>query len=118
MIDLGLTSDGDLKIEGYNLAKIDNVDLVQQRLLVNLKFFFGEWFLDNTKGVPYYGNVLGKPIDPKIAEATIKQAVLSSYGVDELKELKFDLTSSTRALKINLVVIAGGEEITITGLTV
>ena len=42
MIDLGLTSDGDLKIEGYNLAKIDNVDLVQQRLLVNLKFFFGD----------------------------------------------------------------------------
>ena len=43
----------DLVIKNNDLILIDNTERVAQQVLITLRFWLGEWFLDTREGVPY-----------------------------------------------------------------
>ena len=51
--DIVLTDDGDIML-------IDNAERVAQQIVISLRFWLGEWFLDTSLGVPYLEYVLVK----------------------------------------------------------
>lgn len=72
----------------------DNMDIIEQSLRQKLRLFYGEWFLDQSKGLPYKGTIIGKGTQGTVLESLYVQTILSVVGV--LKLLTFRLTSDTR----------------------
>lgn len=69
------------------------VDVVTQRLKITLYTFLGEWFLDETVGVPYFQQIFGK-IRSKATIDLIFQRIISD-DVDVIEILSFDSTLTT-----------------------
>lgn len=51
--DLYLTNNSDL-------AVVKDIDSIQQHIAQRMRLFLGEWFLDTSRGVPYYQTVFQK----------------------------------------------------------
>ena len=54
MYDLALNVDSwDLVFHNNDLLLIDNAERIGQQIKITLQFWFEEWFLDTTQGIPY-----------------------------------------------------------------
>ena len=92
--DMSIGSDG-------KLATIHGAEEVRQRVIIALRHYWREYFLNVPVGVPWYELILGSK-DKKQAEALIRRAVLEVPGVvsiinmshifaNEARELSFDM---------------------------
>ena len=113
MTDIKLDDNNDIAIENNDIVLITAVDEVRQRLLVNLRTFKGEWFLDLEMGIPYYQDILKKNIDINVIETILKDAILASPGVLELLDFSLELDNSNRHLDVNFTARASEGEIVI-----
>lgn len=105
MIDLTLDlTRHDLKIENYDLSLITGVDRVKQTLKTRLWFFKGEWFLDTSAGLDYYGYINVKNPNLDIVASVIKATILDTKGVEELLEYSQEYDSQARSLEVNFSV--------------
>lgn len=65
------------QIQKYEIWPINGADKVAQQIKINLLTFLGEWFLDDTLGVPYLEEILVK--NPRMASVeTILRNHISS----------------------------------------
>jgi hypothetical protein len=92
--DIGLDADG-------NLAMVRNAEAVGQHARQRLSFFLGEWFLDPSVGVGWFGLVLGQqPARIDIAEAVVKKTILATPGVTGIIEIRTDFDRLTRGAPV------------------
>lgn len=104
-IDLKLDTDyHDLDIVNYDLALVDGIDQVRQKLEARLQFFFGEWFLDNTQGVKLYETVFVKNPDLGLIASTFKSAILETRDVRNIIEYDQVYDPKLRKLEISFKV--------------
>lgn len=94
----------DLVVENYDLNLSDGLQLVEQRLRQSLWFFFGEWFLDITDGVPYYEDILVKAPIQITVESILKDTILATPGVLKITQFDVEYTNSTRNLTLDFAV--------------
>lgn len=97
-----LDSLGDLSIENGDMVLVDGVDAIKQLLSQRLKFFLGEWFLDLSKGIPYFEKVLLKNPSPIVLDTIFKQQILSTPGVLGLEQFNIELDTARRTMSITL----------------
>jgi hypothetical protein len=57
--DLLLDSSNDLVIENGDFVFARGIDAVAQSCRIALQMFEGEWFLDQSVGIPYWQQILG-----------------------------------------------------------
>lgn len=103
MSDLKLDTDGDLLVDNSDLVLNSQVDAVSQYLRARLRTFLGEWFLDQSIGIPYFKEIFKKEINIATVDAILKDAILSTPNVIELQEFDFDI-SNNRELKLNFKI--------------
>jgi hypothetical protein len=104
MNDLALnTETHDLLITGLDLSVIKGADRVRQNILIKLKLWTGEWFLDNEFGTPYIDNVLGKQVSLAGAVAALKKSILEVNDVSRLDSFKYSFDRQARALAVDFV---------------
>lgn len=84
-------SDGDIVTSGDHF--ITGKEETSQACICRLRLFLGEYFLDATDGTPWFQSILGKS-SRDIAEANIKQRILSTKGVLAINT--FDMDSDPR----------------------
>lgn len=104
MADLRLTDDGDLAIVDDALSIVDGEEALRQHLLIRLRFFLGEWFLDSRLGVPYFDSVLVKNPNLVLVRGIIRQAILTTPGVDSIESFDFTYTNATRRMELDFTV--------------
>lgn len=109
--DLELDSDGDLLVEGGDLALVAGVDAVKQHVGIACQWFRGEWFLAPEKGVPYFEQVLIKSPNLRAIEGLFRSAVTGVPGVDSVEEMSLDHDRRTRRLSVRFRARAGAESI-------
>lgn len=63
----------------------------------------GEWFLDNSIGVPYIQGILGKH-SKDIADTTIKDQILQVQGVTNIEEYSSAINPDTRRMSVNVTI--------------
>ena len=92
----------DLLIENGDLQLTEGLDRVKQHLSQRLKLFFGEWFLETERGIPYFQDIFKKNPDGDIVDATFKKAVIETPGVVNLQEFSIDYDNATRSITVKL----------------
>ena len=99
MIDLLLNEDGDIKIEN---GKLSLTGKVAQKVVITLKTFLGEWFLDDeeTVGIPYFQSILGKKISKEKLDQIFKNKILEIEEVLKIDSLSISTTEGK--VKINV----------------
>lgn len=90
---------------GYGLRFTENIsEYVAQKIRLRLAMFRGEWYLDNTVGVPYLDGILEKNPDQSYVEAEMKVEIRSIQEVLEITSFSIQNIDSTREMKISLEV--------------
>lgn len=117
MTQLKMSDENDVAIVNNSFVLTDNNsdEEIVQRLKQRLRFFYGEWFLDKTKGVPYFQLVFVKGVKSEVVESAFIEATIETQGVSSL--LRFDpleLDAGTRILRLRFdVKTINGETISI-----
>jgi hypothetical protein len=96
MSSLQLDSDGDLLVTKNNLTFTTGQEAIRQHLQARFRFFSGEWFLDETIGVPYFRDILVKKPVFAVVQQILKDTVLDTHGVTELLSFDFNYDQFTR----------------------
>jgi hypothetical protein len=91
-MDLLLNTDtGDMVyVNGGAPVTQHTADVVAQRLRITLYTFLGEWFLDETVGVPYFQQIFGKLRTKASVDLIFQQIITNDHDVIEI--LTFDST--------------------------
>lgn len=72
---------------------------VQTRLLL----FQGEWFLDNTVGLPLIGGVIGK-VPQSTADAAVQNRTTGTQGLADISSYSSEIDTATRAYSVQMTI--------------
>ena len=95
--DLHLDARGDL-------AVVEGIEDVRQRVHQRLRFFLGEWFLDVADGIPYREEVFTRPISAGLAAALVTDQISAVPGVTAVKSVDASLDALRRRFTYTAVV--------------
>ena len=90
----------DVVVVGSDLALTSGQQGIEQHLKQRLQTFFGEWFLDNRIGVPYFQQILKKNINPSVVEDLIVSEIINTDGIVEIIDLETNLEKAIREFQI------------------
>ncbi len=111
MTDLLLNPCGDIDITEGQLSIVGGADAVRQRWLIYVRTFLGEWFLDQTIGVDYYGRVLKKQISRQVLKQVFTEASLEVPGILQVISVIVDeLDVATRYAEVTVTCIIDAAE--------
>lgn len=90
----------DLVLRDGDIFLIDDAERVAQQVLITLRFWYGEWFLNTTEGVPYLEYILVK--NPNLAHVRqiLTEAIESVPGVVSLDSMDIDFDRQGRTLVV------------------
>lgn len=94
----------DLVIKNNDLILIDNAERIAQQVLITLRFWLGEWFLDTREGMPYLEYVLVKNPNMSHIRQILTEKIQSVEGVKSIVSLNFDFRRVTRELYVDFEV--------------
>jgi hypothetical protein len=99
--DLKLDPDtGDLVIADGDLVLVSGIDAVAQLIRGYLLLFRGEWFLDESAGIPYFEDILVKNPNLSAIREIFRQTLLEVPGVLSVESLSLEL-SAERTLSVD-----------------
>ena len=90
----------DVSLSGGDLVTVSGTAAILQNILQTLKTYYGEWFLDNTVGVDYFGTILVKNPNQGFINTALIGAILAVPGVTQLTNYNFSANSATRQLSV------------------
>ena len=95
----GSSGGQDLRLDGRgNLAVVDGLEDVRQRVVMRLKFLFGEWYQNIGLGMPYRSEIFTRPITIGLAESIISNAIRRVPGVTGVAQVRVSIEPVTRRL--------------------
>jgi hypothetical protein len=99
-VDLALTVDGDLALDGPDLGLVSGAEGVAQGIRIAVQLSRGEWFLDLDAGVPYFEELLGRPFDAAAAARAFRSSIARVPGVAEILAVDVEFSGATRELVV------------------
>lgn len=97
---------GDLEFSDATMSEIlltDDPSLPESRavlqdVFIRLRFFYGEWFLDPTQGLPYFKYVFVVNPDLRLVESIFRRVILGTPGVAALDSLSLMFDRASRII--------------------
>lgn len=99
--DLGLSLLDDLDIVGGDLRLVGGVEAIDQHLTTRLRFFKGEWMLDQSVGVPYFDSIFVKAPNLAVIRAIYNRAILTTPGIESVTSLDVTFDQAARRLRVS-----------------
>lgn len=90
----------DIDLSGHRLNIVDGDDAIHQQVLIRLKFFLEEWFLDERVGIPYYRDILVRNPNLDLIRTIYKTAILETPGVTSVDRMTLDIDTPSRTLNL------------------
>lgn len=95
-IDIRLTDEHDIDLglngDDFQLVEEEFVS-IRQRIIIKIRTYMGEWFLNQNEGVPYYQSIVGKNRSKETIDAIFKRAILTVDGVKSLVYFRSNITA-------------------------
>lgn len=107
MNDLLLTEENDLLIS--ESGDIVFTDSISQAIKIRLKWFLGEWKINQGYGIPYYQEVFIKNPSTALLEDRLRTEILTVSGVNTVDNIVIKLDKAERKAKITFSVNSGTE---------
>ena len=105
----GTPSENDLIVSDTgDLGVVDGGQEIGQLILMRLRWFLGEWFLDTTQGVPWRQQVLGQTSLTPEAEQRLQNTILSTPGVQQIAQWQASVDARQRVLRVAFCAIVTG----------
>lgn len=105
MYDLAMNvANSDLVIKDNDLLVIDNAERVAQQILITLRFWLGEWFLNTQDGIPYLDYVLIKNPNLSHIRQIFTEAIEKIDGVNRVASMDLDFYAVKRELEVSYSV--------------
>lgn len=98
--ELALDAAGDLDLRDGRLRLIKGPEALIQRLRCRLRIFRGDWFLDDTWGLPWFQSILGRSRGLVAVRSVLRQAVLTTPGVASVGAMKLNHDRQRRRLSV------------------
>lgn len=92
---------GDLVLHDGDVLIIDNAERVAQQILITLRFWLGEWFLDTKDGIPYLEYVLVKSPNLLHIRQIFTEAMEKVDGVKRVEEMNLAFDVKNRSLRVD-----------------
>lgn len=92
----------DIDVQNDLLSLTSGLDARRQHLRQRLGMFFGEWFLNTQRGIPYFEHVFGKTPNPVVIDSIFKNEIINTQGVLELLAFELDLDTVARELTLTM----------------
>ena len=115
LIDPSLPIKNDLVLNDYDLVLVDGLDGLRQKLMIKLQFFFGEWYLDITRGVKWYTDILLPNPELSKIQAILKSVITDTDGVKELTAFDAQYDAGARTLAVKFTANTNYGTLTISG---
>ncbi|NQY74323.1 MAG: hypothetical protein HRT90_06120 [Candidatus Margulisbacteria bacterium] len=103
-MDILLDSNNEVVFKNNDLVLVEGIQETKQRIIQRLQLFRGEWFLDRSRGIPYFQDILKKGNQVSAISAIFKTEILSVTGVIELLKFEMDYEAKQRELTITVSV--------------
>lgn len=95
----------DLILQDRDLMVIDNAERVAQQIVIQLRFWYGEWFLDTSDGVPYLERVLVKNPNLNHIRQIFREAIEKVPDVKKVNYVDLDFDEVQRGLMVSYQVL-------------
>jgi hypothetical protein len=96
------TGELDLATGGLRLTR--GAEAVAQSLYIRLRFFRGECAWDLDAGTPFFESILVKAPRPELIRAALRERILGTEDVTELRSLTLDYDGPARHLSARFAV--------------
>jgi hypothetical protein len=90
----------DIQILNGDLALVSEVEELQQRLLTRLRWFYGEYVFDTSKGMRYFEDILVKNPNLPNIENLLKSIISETDGVNKILSFKLEYDPKQRTASI------------------
>lgn len=112
-ITLLLTPDGELDLTAGLRWTRTLKEYTTQKLRSRLRFFLGEWFLDQRLGVPYFEQVFIENPDISLLTTLYRRIIIGTVGVGAIEKLNLRFDRKARTLFVTFTVRLVGSPETI-----
>lgn len=99
-----LDADGDFTLGSGADFLVNSPDAVAQAVLTRLHLWSGEWFVDTTSGTPWDTEILGKRLQLKNPDSSIKSRILETDGVTEIVDYASTFDGDTRKFSVTVTI--------------
>lgn len=99
-MDFALNSAHDLDTSSLDLRLLTGAEKVKQQVLIKLKLWKGEWFLDADFGTPYLQSILGKQLTLSGALAALRISILEVQDIKAITEFTYNFDNQSRVLSV------------------
>jgi len=105
MKGLALQSQGNKFIRENNrfIFTKTNLDFLAQRVRSVISIFSGEWFLDETLGIPYIPKDDIKTAHRPLLENALKTKITAIEGIKKISDFNSTFNSKTRVLYVDFI---------------
>lgn len=102
--DIALDINGDWLVQNGDLQLIGDGPAIVQAVKIALQFFQGEWYLDESVGMPWWQSILIKNPDVGLVTAAFRKQILSVAGVQSIESLVLAWDIQSRVLTVTFEV--------------
>ncbi len=96
-VDIGINPQtNDIAHEGGLVSFVNKEDETIQRIRTCLRRIQGEWFLDISAGIPYFGGQILGSRDIEYAKLIIREALLEIEGVKKVAKINIIIDKTTK----------------------
>ena len=90
----------DIALNGADLILIDDAERISQQIKITLQFWLGEWFLNDTLGIPYRERICIKNPNLQHIRQIFRNAIQSVSGVTAVTALDLTVDAAARVLTV------------------
>lgn len=94
-------ANNDLVIKNNDLILIDNAERIAQQVLITLRFWLNEWFLDSREGIPYLEYILVKNPNYNHIRQIFSNKILEIDGVNSILTMQLSVSKLKRELYVD-----------------
>ena len=119
--DFFLDANGRLAVVAGDFALVggatdaEHIDAVKQGIRIRVLLFLGEYYLDESEGVDYLGQILIRNANPLVVRELLRQAIASTPDVTEVVGAELLVDAATREASISYEVLTAYSAAAVSG---
>jgi len=105
---------GDIDLSTGRAVLISAREAARQQLALRLSLRLGEWFLDESQGVDFFGLVYVRAPRLGAISASLRERILTCPGITGLSSFELAFTAPSGELRLDFIAVSPDGEIAVT----